>query len=69
VIVTGDFKNPNNQCETNTVATMVSDREGAIVASPQIPHAEGTGYSPQERDKLVAAVALAAGKPLRLKEP
>jgi hypothetical protein len=28
----------------------------------------GTDYSPQERDELVAAVALAAGKPLRLKE-
>ena len=61
MIVTGDFKNPNNQCETDTVATMVFDREGAVVASRQIPHARGTGSSPQERDKLVAAVALAAG--------
>ena len=68
VIVTGDFKNPDNQRETDTVATMVFDREGAVVASLQIPHARGTGHSPQERDELVAAVALAAGKPLRLKQ-
>ena len=68
VIVTGDFKNPNNQCATDTFATMVFDREGTVVASLQIPHATGTGYSPQERDELVAAVALAARKPLRLKE-
>ena len=47
---------------------MVFDREGTVVASLQIPHATGTGYSPQERDELVAAVALAARKPLRLKE-
>ena len=68
VIVTGDFMNPNNQCETDTVATVVFDREGTVVASLQMPHPTGTDYSPQERDELVAAVALAAGKPLRLKE-
>ena len=69
VIVMGDFKNPDNQqCETDTVTTKVFDREGAVVASLQIPHPTGTGYSPEERDELIAAVALAAGKPLRLKE-
>lgn len=68
VIVTGDFKNPNNQCETDTVATIVFDREGAVVASLQMPHATGTDYSRQERDELVAAVVMGAGKPLRLKE-
>jgi hypothetical protein len=58
--------NPNNQCETDTVATIVFDRKGTVVASLQRPHFTGTDYSPQERDELVAAVALAAGKP-RLK--
>jgi hypothetical protein len=68
VIVTGDFKNPNNQCETHTLASTVFDREGAVVASLQISRPSVTRFSPQERDELVAAVALAAGKPLRLKE-
>jgi hypothetical protein len=68
VIVTGDFKNPNNQCETDAVATIVFDREGAVVASLQMPHPTGTDYSPPERDELVAAVVRTAGKPLRLKE-
>jgi hypothetical protein len=68
VIVRGDFKNPNNQCETDTVATIVFDREGAEVAALQMPHPTGTDYSPQERAELVAAVVRTAGKPLRLKE-
>jgi hypothetical protein len=68
VIVTGDFMNADNQCETDTMTTMVFDREGAVVASLQTPHQTGSDYSPQERDELVAAVALAAGKPLRLKD-
>jgi len=68
VVVTGDFMNADNQCETDTVSTKVFDREGAVVASLQTPHPTGSPYSPQERDDLVAAVALVAGKPLRLKD-
>jgi len=68
VIVTGDFRNTDNQCEIDTLSTRVFDREGAVVASLQTHHKAGSHYSPQERDELVAAVALAAGKPLRLKD-
>ncbi len=69
VIVAGDFMDADNQCvETDTVSTMVFDREGAVIASLRTPHQTGSPYSPQERDELVAAVALAAGKPLRLKD-
>jgi hypothetical protein len=68
VIVTGDVMNPQNRCETDTVATIVFDRDGTVVASLQRLHSTGTDYSPQERDELVAAVALGTGKPLRLKK-
>jgi len=68
VIVAGDFMNADNQCETDIVSTRVFDRQGAVVASLQTPHQIGSQYSRQERDELVAAVALAAGKPLRLKD-
>jgi hypothetical protein len=68
VIITGDFTNADNQCETDTVRTRVFDREGAVVVSLQTPHQTGSHYSSQEREELIAAVASAAGKRLRLKD-
>lgn len=68
VIVVGDFMNADNRCETDdTVSTRVFDREGAVVASLPILKTYSP-YSRQERDEIVAAVALATGKPLRFKD-
>lgn len=66
-IVSGDFVNTFNQCEGGDGSTKVFDRNGRVVASLGL-RPLGSDYSVEEREKLVAAVGSATGKPLRFKE-